>query len=98
MERQPVVARFQEAANVSAAYFEHVSRYRAFEPAQFAFNLLTRSGRITHLELERRDPALVARVDRWFAGGSSIVPAPPMLAPFELRGLALPTRVVGRDA
>ena len=97
MERQPVVERFQEAANVSASYFENVSRYRSFEPVQFAFNLLTRSGRITHLELERRDPALVARVDRWFDGTDAAVPSPPVLAPFELRGLRLANRVAGRD-
>jgi anthraniloyl-CoA monooxygenase len=67
LERQPVVERFQEAARESATYFESVSRYAGFEPIQFAFNLLTRSGRITHLELERRDPRFVAAVDRWFA-------------------------------
>jgi anthraniloyl-CoA monooxygenase len=95
MERQPVVERFQEAANVSAAYFENVTQYRAFEPVQFAFNLLTRSGRITHLELERRDPALVARVDRWFGGTTSLVTSPPMLTAFEIHGLELENRVVG---
>jgi anthraniloyl-CoA monooxygenase len=98
MERQPVVERFQEAANVSASYFENVSRYRTFEPVQFAFNLLTRSGRITHLELERRDPALVGQVDRWFGGDPSVIPSPPMLAPFELRGLRLTNRVAGAEA
>ncbi len=67
LERQPVVERFQEVARESAAYFESVSRYARFEPIQFAFNLLTRSGRITHLELEKRDPQFVAAVDRWFA-------------------------------
>ncbi len=67
LERQPVVERFQEAARESATYFESVSRYARFEPIQFAFNLLTRSGRITRLDLERRDPRFVAAVDRWFA-------------------------------
>ncbi|HXF57820.1 MAG TPA: FAD-dependent monooxygenase, partial [Actinomycetota bacterium] len=81
MERQPVVERFQEAARESATYFESVSRYAGFEPVQFAFNLLTRSGRITHLELEKRDPAFVAALDAWFAeraagsGGGPGVPA-----------------------
>ncbi|HJP65462.1 MAG TPA: FAD-dependent monooxygenase [Actinomycetota bacterium] len=98
MERQPVVERFQEAARESATYFENVRRYRRFAPLQFAFNLLTRSGRITHLELERRDPGFVARVDGWFArpderrDGPVIVP-PPALAPIRLRGLRLPNRV-----
>ncbi len=67
MERQPVVERFQEAARESSRYFEDVIRYTGFDPLPFAFQLLTRSGRITHLELEKRDPAFVAGVDRWFA-------------------------------
>jgi anthraniloyl-CoA monooxygenase len=71
LERQPVVERFQEVARESATYFESVSRYARFEPIQFAFNLLTRSGRITHLELEKRDPRFVAAVDRWFARTAS---------------------------
>jgi anthraniloyl-CoA monooxygenase len=68
LERQPVVERFQEAARDSATYFENVIRHAHFEPLQFSFHLLTRSGRITHLELERRDPSYLARVDRRFAG------------------------------
>jgi anthraniloyl-CoA monooxygenase len=67
LDRQPVIERFQEAARESATYFESVARYGGFEPIQFAFNLLTRSGRISHLELEKRDPRFVASVDRWFA-------------------------------
>ncbi len=111
LERQPVVERFQEAARESATYFENVIRYRGFEPLQFSFHLLTRSGRITHLELERRDPAYLAGVDRWFAGRTSsgwtvreppqppsplITPPPPLFIPLRLRGLHLRNRVVMR--
>jgi anthraniloyl-CoA monooxygenase len=104
MERQPLVERFQQAALESAAYFEGVSRYASFDPVQFAFNLLTRSGRITHLELQRRDPDFVGRVDGWFSarardGGSGdgaqwLVAPPPMFAPFEMKGVTAPNRVV----
>jgi anthraniloyl-CoA monooxygenase len=99
LERQPVVERFQEAARESATYFESVSRYAGFEPVQFAFNLLTRSGRITHLELERRDARFVAGVDRWFAGAASgahppLLAPPPLFAPFALGPLELANRVV----
>ena len=52
----------------SATWFENVRRYDGFDPVQFACNLLTRSGRIGHLELTRRDPAFAADVDRRFAG------------------------------
>ncbi len=95
MDRQPIVERFQEAALESARYFENVRRYSRLEPIQFAFNLLTRSGRITHLELEKRDPRFIAMVDSWFAGKpeGSIAP-PPMLVPLRLRDVTLPNRVV----
>jgi anthraniloyl-CoA monooxygenase len=103
MERQPVVERFQQAALESARYFENVRRYADFEPVQFAFNLLTRSGRITHLELTRRDPAFVVAVDSWFGasaiadgapqGDRMIVAPPPMLAPLRLRGDIVTNRV-----
>jgi anthraniloyl-CoA monooxygenase len=75
LERQPVVERFQEAARESSRYFEDVIRYTKFDPLPFAFQLLTRSGRITHLELEKRDPAFVAAVDRGFAAGATGVGA-----------------------
>jgi anthraniloyl-CoA monooxygenase len=102
MERQPVIERFQEAARESATYFEDVIRYTHFEPLQFAFHLLTRSGRITHLELEKRDVAFVASVDRWYAQAAAaepsvtapVVPPPPALAPIRVRGIDLETRVV----
>jgi anthraniloyl-CoA monooxygenase len=95
LERQPAVERLQEAARESAAYFESVGRYATFEPLRFAFNLLTRSGRITHLELEKRDPAFVARVDARFAGNraGALVAPPPLLAPLGLRGISLANRV-----
>jgi anthraniloyl-CoA monooxygenase len=95
MERQPVIERFQQAALESSTYFENVSRYAAFDPTQFAFNLLTRSGRITHLELEKRDPRFVAKVDSLFASSDEqrAVAPPPMFAPIHLAGLDVPNRV-----
>lgn len=101
MERQPVVERFQEAALESSSYFEHVSRYAQFDPRQFAFNLLTRSRRITYVNLTQRDPELVRAVDSWFAAaaigspdGALRLSPPPMFAPLQIGGLTLPNRVV----
>jgi anthraniloyl-CoA monooxygenase len=95
LERQLPVERFQEAATDSAHYFEYVSRYLSFAPEQFAFNLLTRSGRITRANLELRDPAITNRVDRWFGGARDrIVAGPPVLAPFPVAETTLPNRVV----
>jgi anthraniloyl-CoA monooxygenase len=96
LERQPLVERFQQAALESSSYFENVNRYATFEPVQFAFNLLTRSGRITHLELEKRDPRFVAAVDSWFASRTDegrLAP-PPLFSGLALRGVQLANRVV----
>src|SRR6266536_132117 len=108
LERQPVVERFQQAATESATYFENVKRYAAFEPIQFAFNLLTRSGRITHLELEKRDPALVREVDAWFASSPAsddpmgrpgrVIAAPPAFASVAIGSYRLTNRVASSPA
>src|SRR3989454_10303320 len=47
-ERRPVVESLQRAAQVSLQWFEDTERYMDLVPVQFAFNLLTRSLRITH--------------------------------------------------
>jgi 2,4-dienoyl-CoA reductase-like NADH-dependent reductase (Old Yellow Enzyme family)/2-polyprenyl-6-methoxyphenol hydroxylase-like FAD-dependent oxidoreductase len=93
LERQPVVERTQQAASESAAYFGRVASYAHMEPLQFAFNLLTRSGRITHARLAVRDPAFTRALDSWFAPREAVVAPPPMLAPLSLgarRSLASP--------
>jgi anthraniloyl-CoA monooxygenase len=101
--RRPLVESLQRAAQASLEWFESVERYHDTEPLQFAFNLLTRSLRITHENLRLRDPALVQRVDAWFAeqaarqSGRPVQrePAPPpMFTPYRLRDLVLPNRVV----
>ena len=38
------------------------------EPEQFAFNIMTRSRRVTHGNLRLRDPEFTERMDAWFAG------------------------------
>ncbi|MFN2571892.1 MAG: bifunctional salicylyl-CoA 5-hydroxylase/oxidoreductase [Gemmatimonadales bacterium] len=93
--RRPAVESLQRAAQVSMQWFEDTERYMDLEPLQFAFNLLTRSLRITHDNLKKRDPAFVESVDRWFAGTRPQTPVPPpMFTPFKLRELTLANRVV----
>jgi anthraniloyl-CoA monooxygenase len=102
MERQPVVDRFQEAARVSAQYFEAVGRYAHFHPLQFGFNLLTRSGRINYTNLTLRDPGFVRELDAWFSsrgnGNQAQAPGkiavPPMFTPLVIGGVELANRVV----
>ena len=75
LERTPVVERTQAAASDSAAYFGRIATYAEMEPLQFGFNLLTRSGRITHASLGIRDPQFVRALDSWF-GGREVSPPP----------------------
>jgi anthraniloyl-CoA monooxygenase len=83
-ERRPIVESTQRAAQGSLEWFEGISRYMGQDPRTFAFNLLTRSRRITHGELQMRDPDFVA----------SVTGAVPMFTPLRLRGLELANRVV----
>ena len=96
LERQPVVERTQQAASESAAYFARVRSYTRLAPIQFAFNLLTRSGRISHASLAVRDPAFTRTLDAWLAATSARVAPPPAFAAFTLRGLELDNRIVAR--
>jgi anthraniloyl-CoA monooxygenase len=90
LEREPYVERTQDAASESAAYFGRIASYTHLEPVQFAFNLLTRSGRITHATLGVRDPQFTRALDAWF-GGRPVSP-PPAFSPFELRGVRFENR------
>jgi anthraniloyl-CoA monooxygenase len=100
-ERKPVVVSTQRAAQASLEWFENLGQYVHQDPVQFAFNILTRSRRVTYDNLRLRDPEFVAEVDAWFAG---TVPrrsaqlagdcTPPMFQPFRLRRLELKNRVI----
>ncbi|MEU1080242.1 bifunctional salicylyl-CoA 5-hydroxylase/oxidoreductase [Streptomyces sp. NPDC005908] len=90
-ERRPVVASTQRAARASLEWFENVSLYLHQPPRQFAFNLLTRSRRVTHDNLRLRDARFTGSVESGFGCPPG---TPPMFTPFRLRGLTLRNRVV----
>jgi anthraniloyl-CoA monooxygenase len=99
-ERRPVVLSTQRAAQASLEWFENLGQYVDQEPMQFAFNIMTRSRRVTYDNLRLRDPEFVASVDAWFAqhehdqGFGTGEVCPPMFQPFRLRGMELINRVV----
>src|SRR5947207_1469774 len=66
-ERKPVVLSTQRAAQASLEWFENLGQYTHQEPPQFAFNLLTRSRRVTYDNLRLRDPEFAAELDAWLA-------------------------------
>ncbi|MBA2552717.1 MAG: FAD-dependent monooxygenase, partial [Geodermatophilaceae bacterium] len=101
-ERRPVVLSTQRAAQASLEWFENLGQYADQEPLQFAFNIMTRSRRVTYDNLRLRDPEFVERVDEWFGehevrrgvAPPQVGTRPPMFTPFRLGSLALANRVV----
>ena len=94
-ERKAVVLSTQRAAQASLEWFENLEQYVHQEPLQFAFNIMTRSRRVTYDNLRLRDPEFVARCDEWYAEHvGSTDQCPPMFQPVRLGGLDLVNRVV----
>ena len=87
-ERRPVVASTQRAAQASLEWFENIGHYTGQDPPQFAFNIITRSRRVTYDNLRLRDPEFVAGLDSWFAG----VQQPPAPVPDTPGAARLPAR------
>jgi anthraniloyl-CoA monooxygenase len=92
------VLKIQRAAQTSLEWFENSGRFMTQSPERFVFNLMTRSRRITYENLQKRDPALVARVDAAVAAEEGqrpgAAPEPAAFSPFRARGMQLPNRVV----
>ena len=96
-ERNLEVLKLQNSARNSTEWFETLHRYLHFEPLQFTYSLLTRSQRISHENLRLRDREWLEGVERWFwkraTDGRSDKAAPPMFAPFKLRGMEVQNRI-----
>ena len=95
----------QRAAQASLEWFENLAQYVHQEPTQFAFNIMTRSRRVTYDNLRVRDPEFVARCEAWYAEhdvagrAARRTDARPMFQPVTLRaaegpGLTLNNRVI----
>ncbi|WP_326565152.1 FAD-dependent monooxygenase [Amycolatopsis rhabdoformis] len=96
-ERRPVVESTQRAAQASLEWFETIDHVVGQEPPQFAFNLLTRSRRVTYDNLRLRDPEYIRSLDRWFSentAGGRDEGTPPLFQPFDLAGQHLRNRIV----
>jgi anthraniloyl-CoA monooxygenase len=95
-ERRPVVASTQRAAQASLEWFENLGQYAGQDPHQFAFNIMTRSRRVTYDNLRLRDPEFVAGMDEWFASTQDDAreTCPPMFQPFRIGRLGLANRVI----
>ena len=66
--RRHVVEEYQRAADESRVWFERAREHVRAEPLPFAYGLMTRSKRVTHDSLRRRDPAFVTAYEEAAAG------------------------------
>ncbi|HEV3470790.1 MAG TPA: FAD-dependent monooxygenase [Pyrinomonadaceae bacterium] len=58
--RRPVIEEYQQAAQESRLWFERARQHMHLDPLPFAYSLMTRSKKVDHESLRRRDPDFVA--------------------------------------
>ncbi|MDT4968440.1 MAG: hypothetical protein QOJ64_3177 [Acidobacteriota bacterium] len=58
--RKPIIEEYQDAAHESLIWFENARNYMNLDPLSLAYSLMTRSKRIDHEGLKRRDPEFIA--------------------------------------
>ncbi len=60
-KRLPPMKKIWDAANVSLRWYERMDELvPALKPVEFAYSYMTRTGRVDHAEVRRRDPTLAA--------------------------------------
>jgi 2-polyprenyl-6-methoxyphenol hydroxylase-like FAD-dependent oxidoreductase len=62
--RLPPMKKIWDAANVSLRWYERMGENMKLDPVEFAYSYMTRTGRVDHAEVRRRDPALAAAYER----------------------------------
>jgi 2-polyprenyl-6-methoxyphenol hydroxylase-like FAD-dependent oxidoreductase len=56
--RLPPMKKILDAANTSIRWYEEMDQLMSLSPVDFAYSYMTRTGRVDHAEVRRRDPAL----------------------------------------
>jgi len=67
-ERLPPMKKIWDAANVSLRWYEGMGQLMALDAHEFAYRYMTRSGRVDHAEMRRRDPRLAQAYERLHPG------------------------------
>ncbi|CAN5310369.1 hypothetical protein BH11MYX1_BH11MYX1_54680 [soil metagenome] len=99
--RRPEVEALQAAAQASLEWFEGTERYAQMAPVQFTYSLMTRSLRVSHASVAKRDPHLARGVEQLLAAKVGITrepPLPPTALPFAFGSGSPRTRAPNRIA
>lgn len=94
--RRPEVVALQTAAQASLEWFEGTERYMHMTPIELTYSLMTRSLRVSHASVAKRDPHLARGVEHLLAARSGVTgdpPPPPTSLPIVLGGVRAPTRI-----
>jgi anthraniloyl-CoA monooxygenase len=67
--RRPAIERYQAAAERSLRWFERAADDLHLDPLAFAYKAMTRSDKVDHDNLKKRDPEFVAAYERRAAAG-----------------------------
>ena len=62
--RMPPMKKIWDAANVSLRWYERMGELMKLQPIEFAYSYMTRTGRVDHAEVRRRDPKLAAAYEK----------------------------------
>ncbi len=95
-KRRPEVEALQAAAQASLEWFEGTERYLRMAPVELTYSLMTRSLRVSHASVAKRDPHLARGVERLLAAKVGITadpPPPPTSLPFPLGPRRTPSRI-----
>ena len=69
--RRPGSDALQQAAIRSTKWYENLGPKLALDPISFAYDYLTRSGRVSHADVRERDPALAAAFEALLSTGEA---------------------------
>ena len=100
-KRRPEVEALQAAAQASLEWFEGTERYTQMSPVQFTYSLMTRSLRVSHASVAKRDPHLARGVEQLLAAKVGVTrepPLPPTALPFAFGTGSPRTRAPNRIA
>ncbi|MGE0549644.1 MAG: FAD-dependent monooxygenase [Kofleriaceae bacterium] len=90
--RRPEVEALQAAAQASLEWFEGTERYMHMAPIQLTYSLMTRSLRVSHASVAKRDPHLARGVEQLLATRAAVSPD------FPVAPTALPIALGDRTA
>jgi 2-polyprenyl-6-methoxyphenol hydroxylase-like FAD-dependent oxidoreductase len=62
--RLPPMKKIWDAANASLRWYERMGEKMQLDPVEFAYSYMTRTGRVKHAEVRRRDPGLAEAYEK----------------------------------